>query len=1543
MKQRYPQFSCTLLGLIFLSLCFSWQAGAQVTVTSSGGTPTASYTTLKGAFDAINAGTHQAVINVSITANTTETATASLNANGNGSASYTSVTVKPGTGATPTVSGNIGSAPVVKLNGASNTTIDGSNNGTTSRDLTITNTSATSSNVLVIGSTGTTPITNTTVKNAILVNGTNTSTAVIVGDAAVPGNPGYFNNITLRNNDVRKAYIGTYFYAVVATGNGNNTLVTENNLNATGANAIRLVGIYAQGLTGLTISNNTIGNFESASAEFDRAIWLATATTNTTISGNTVTGLAYTGTSSYGPIGINVSSGVTNANITVTDNTVTNMTSSGTGTTMGMFIYSAMSNVSVKNNKVSNIKNTNTSGYGAAGILLAATINNAGIKIYNNFVWDVAAYGFNDYTSADNGNGIVVDGGGGYEINFNTVALNTNQTLTGGHRASCLLITSNVTAANSIDLRNNILANLQTIGNANSRLVISNLGPSNVFSAINRNDYYATSTNLSSTGTNASITNTIAQLQTSLGGNGNSVSIQPSFVATNDLHLNAYGNATLSDLGTPLASITTDIDAETRNGTTPDIGADEFVSCTAVNFTAQPVAAVICSGRDTSFQITTTNALQYQWQVNTGSGFTDITNNTIYGGATTNLLTLTNPPVGYSGYIYRCQAIAQTGCAFQSSNTATLTVNATPAAVITPASSTNLCTGGSVVLNATAGFSYQWQVGGSNIVPPATNSSYTASTAGSYTVVVTNTASGCNRTSAAVNVVVNPLINTTQSLVVCTSQMPYTWNAQTITTPGTAVATYTTPSLITGCDSTTTLNLSVNATVTATQNISICSGQLPYTWNGHVVASGGPAAATHSSVGSGGCDSVTTLNLTVIQPVTVPASITICHTQLPYTWNGNVVTGGGTAVATYTTPSLVTGCDSISSLNLTVNPGPVPISTPPVQAICSGTATSIALTSATTGTTFAWTVAQTGATGATAASGASIAQTLTASGSTPGRVIYTVTATANSCPGTPVNDTVTVNPKPVAVASPTSQTICSGATTAINLSSAVSGATFSWTVTQTGVTGATAGNGSSIAQALTATGTTNGTATYTITPTASGCPGTAITVVITVTPIPAVPGTITGADAPCAGSTQTYSVASVTGASGYIWALPPGWTGTSTTNSISVTVGTTAGNITVKSSNTCGSSATSSKEVIVTPIVTPAIAVSNNAPTPLCSGTPVTFTAAGLNGGTAPAYQWKVNSTNNGNNNSAFTYVPTDGDTVSCIMTSNAACPSSSQVTSNKTVMHVTPSVTPSLNIYVPENHICSGMPVTFLATPVNEGTAPVYQWKLNNVNTGTNSVNFTYQPANGDVVTCAMTSNAVCANPATIISNPVPMTIVQITHPTLAITANPGNALLNGESVTFTVQIQQGGTNPQIAWYRNGSPVPGQSGTSWTAVAGTDITNGNKIRARLHSTAHCAQPDSAWSNEIRMAIGVNSINDPSRPENFKLYPNPTSNTVHIEGLMTGDELSVYDALGHRVLHRKVQQNGVQTVDMADFAQGMYWIRFADTKGRHWQVNVTKQ
>ncbi|WP_190277350.1 T9SS type B sorting domain-containing protein [Taibaiella lutea] len=195
---------------------------------------------------------------------------------------------------------------------------------------------------------------------------------------------------------------------------------------------------------------------------------------------------------------------------------------------------------------------------------------------------------------------------------------------------------------------------------------------------------------------------------------------------------------------------------------------------------------------------------------------------------------------------------------------------------------------------------------------------YTASGTGTY--VTPSLITGCDSTTT-LHLTVNPFIYASQNITICASALPYHWNGQTITTGGVAVSTYTKPSAVTGCDSITTLNLTVNPLITATKTVTICANLLPYHWNGFTISAGGNAVATFTTPSTiTGCDSTTTLNLIVNPLINTTKTITICATQLPYMWNGNVITAGGNGVSTFTSPSSLTGCDSTTTLNLIVKP-----------------------------------------------------------------------------------------------------------------------------------------------------------------------------------------------------------------------------------------------------------------------------------------------------------------------------------------------------------------------------------------------------------------------------------------------------------------------------------------------------------------------------------------------------------------------------------------------------------------------------------------------
>ena len=62
---------------------------------------------------------------------------------------------------------------------------------------------------------------------------------------------------------------------------------------------------------------------------------------------------------------------------------------------------------------------------------------------------------------------------------------------------------------------------------------------------------------------------------------------------------------------------------------------------------------IICPGANVNFDSKMTGTT-FQWQVDNGTGYTNVTNGGIYSGATTAILNLTNPPTSMYGYRYRC-------------------------------------------------------------------------------------------------------------------------------------------------------------------------------------------------------------------------------------------------------------------------------------------------------------------------------------------------------------------------------------------------------------------------------------------------------------------------------------------------------------------------------------------------------------------------------------------------------------------------------------------------------------------------------------------------------------------------------------------------------------------------------------------------------------------------------------------------------------------------------------------------------------------------
>ncbi len=134
-------------------------------------------------------------------------------------------------------------------------------------------------------------------------------------------------------------------------------------------------------------------------------------------------------------------------------------------------------------------------------------------------------------------------------------------------------------------------------------------------------------------------------------------------------------------------------------------------------------------------------------------------------------------------------------------------------------------------------------------------------------------------------------------------------------------------------------------------------------------------------------------------------------------------------------------------------------------------------------------------------------------------------------------------------------------------------------------------------------------------------------------------------------------------------------------------------------------------------------------------------------------------------------------------------------------------AVTPSVSIAAnPGNSITSGTSVTFTATPSNGGTTPVYQWKLNGNNVGTNQNTYTSTTlANGDVITCEMTSNAACASPTLATSNGITMIVNSPCTAPTAYTVTGGGPICAG-GVGLPINLSNTLSTTIYQLYLNGS-----------------------------------------------------------------------------------------------------------------------------------------
>lgn len=489
------------------------------------------------------------------------------------------------------------------------------------------------------------------------------------------------------------------------------------------------------------------------------------------------------------------------------------------------------------------------------------------------------------------------------------------------------------------------------------------------------------------------------------------------------------------------------------------------------------------------------------------------------------------------------------------------------------------------------------------------------------------------------------------------------------------------------------------------------------------------------------------------------------------------------------------------------------------------------------------------------------------------QVTCIMTSNANCVSGSPAvsnTEVITVSASVVASVSVFANitTICTGGQVDFTATPTNGGAapTYQWQVNGV-ISGA-----SSLSNLLSLTTLNNGDVVTCIMtsnlPCATGSPATSNSVTITVNPIAPAGVSIVanGTTTICSGVQIDFTATPINGGltPTYQWQVNGTNAGSNSANFSSTTfINGDVVTCIMTSSNICttGNPATSNSisVTVSASVVASDTITSNPNPVVICSGDPVTFTSVATNGGANPSYQWQINGGNVGANSTTFTSSTlSNGDVVTCTLTSNANCVTGSPDISNSISVTVTTGLVASVSITADNTTICFGDLVNFIAVAVNGGGASIFQWKINGVNAGTNSSAFsTTVLNNGDVVTCIMTSSLSCVTGSPATSNAITMNVTSGAPASILISAS-STSICAGDIVDFTATPTNGGAAPTYQWQVNGINVGSSSATySTNSLADNDV-----VTCIMTSNSNCVTSNPATSNTI--TVSVTQITDAS-------------------------------------------------------------------------------
>ena len=257
-----------------------------------------------------------------------------------------------------------------------------------------------------------------------------------------------------------------------------------------------------------------------------------------------------------------------------------------------------------------------------------------------------------------------------------------------------------------------------------------------------------------------------------------------------------------------------------------------------------------------------------------------------------------------------------------------------------------------------------------------------------------------------------------------------------------------------------------------------------------------------------------------------------------------------------------------------------------------------------------------------------------------------------------------------------------------------------------------------------------------------------------------------------------------------------------------------------------------------------------------------------------------------------------------------------------------------------PSDTICKRDSVTINATVI-AGSAISYHWYVNGTFTGATTSAYTYSPANGDSIRCVLVGVSQCSgNTDTVSSNTIHMTVLNTIAPTISlagITSAPAGAL-----VTLTATVNNAGGAYSIKWFNNGVLFNTTSTltVTYTKGTGTDSIAARVIPIPVSTPPACYDSTTSLAHIVTVTpAGVSLL--VSRGQ-IIIYPNPTNDVLHIDGVTTLTQYSLLSIMG-AVIKQGDLQKGSNNISLQSLPAGVYVLVVTGDDGEKMIRRVVKE